>query len=91
VIIDCALKQGIEIDINSYDNRGRTALIYSVIQENEDILKLIMKYNQGCKSKLQIKWRDELGKDVCDYAETLNMKKILVKYIEDNEIEYHDY
>ena len=38
-----------------------------------------------------IKWKDELGKDVCDYASTDEMKILVGRYIEKKNMLYQNY
>lgn len=38
-----------------------------------------------------MKWKDDLGKDVCDYAQTDEVKMILAKYIEKSNQLYPGY
>jgi ankyrin repeat protein len=45
-IVEGAVKFEQDLDINAFDKRGRTALIYSVMNKNEEILDLLLSYKQ---------------------------------------------
>mmetsp|Transcript_36969 Transcript_36969/g.27333 ORF Transcript_36969/g.27333 Transcript_36969/m.27333 type:complete len:117 (+) Transcript_36969:246-596(+) len=57
----------LKLNMNAFDYRGRTALIYAMISGNLELLKLILDVDED---QHEVKWRDEIGKDVCDYAVT---------------------
>ena len=90
-VIEGAIQLKQDLDVNAYDKRGRTALIYAVLNNNPKVLEMILGYKQIDGQKAQIKWRDELSKDVCDYANDDTIKQMLSKYVEDNDLQYHNY
>eukprot|EP00347_Sterkiella_histriomuscorum_P022101 403331675 len=99
LIIETAKKTKQDVDMNNYDKRGRTAIIHASINQSVDILRLLLfdyKFPQnptanGNEQVHVIKWKDDLSKDVCDYAQTDDTKLVLSEYIEKNNLLYPGY
>ncbi|CDW72062.1 ankyrin repeat [Stylonychia lemnae] len=102
LLIEAAQRTKQDLDMNNYDKRGRTAIIHAALNQNLEILKLLLfqyKFppaisSPGTNHQEQVhvvKWKDDLGKDVCDYAQTEDIKITLSQYIEQSNQLYPGY
>lgn len=70
MIVEAGVELGQNIDMNHYDKRGRTAIIHASINNNPQIMKILLfeyKFPLADDRHL-VRWKDELGRDVCEYA-----------------------
>lgn len=94
--VACILKSGREfkqdVEMNHYDKRQRTAIIYAAINGNIHIMEMLLEHKfHDPNENHVIKWKDELGKDVCDYASADEMKLIVGRYVEKSNMLYQNY
>ena len=89
VLLGTAMRNRLEVGMNQYDHRQRTALIYATINQNAKVMQLLLEYRFLEDKELHVvKWKDELGKDACEYAQTDEVKLVLAKYIEGKNMVY---
>ena len=68
------------LDLNLYDSTKTTALMYSIQNNNYELIKLIFDYCKINKYSLNRKLRNIDGKNIFQLAENIEMKKILIEY-----------
>ena len=93
LLIESGKALGLDVDMNNYDKRGRTALIHAVINQSCEILELLLntyEFPLGGGAHV-IRWKDELGKDACDYAQMEEVKVLLAMYIEEKSMLFPGY